>query len=162
VEGGQLTPRPPFGWTIVVVETLVSLGGLAGSIQLLAGVAAPPVSAFSPLWLSNWTLPAAWLFLSVAVPSGLAAWLAWRRSDWTAPAVLLGERLLAIELLVQIPFLGLKRWGRTASGSRDYECGFRLDLDLRVQILAESPARGRIRVPERSSQIGSGQNEWSA
>jgi len=36
----------------------------------------------------------------------LAAWLAWRRSIWTAPAVLLASTLLAIELLVQLPFLG--------------------------------------------------------
>ena len=94
-----------FRRTIVVVETLVSLGGLAGSVQLLAGAATPPVSALGPLGFSSWRLPAAWLFLSVAVPCGLAAWLAWRRSVWTAPAVLLAS-LLAIELLVQLPFLG--------------------------------------------------------
>jgi hypothetical protein len=46
------------------------------------------------------------LFLTVAVPSGLAAWLAWRRSVWAVPAVLLAGALLVIELLVQIPFLG--------------------------------------------------------
>lgn len=96
----------PLRRTIVVVETLVSLGGLTGSIQLLAGAATPPVSALSPLGLSSWRLPAAWLFLSVAVPSGLAALLAWRRSVWTAPAVLLASTLLAIELLAQLPFLG--------------------------------------------------------
>ena len=90
-----------------MVETLVSLGGLAGSIQLLAGVATPPVSALNPVGLSSWILPAGWLFLSVAVPSGLAAWLAWRRSAWAPPAVLLASTLLATELLVQIPFLGL-------------------------------------------------------
>jgi hypothetical protein len=67
----------PYRRTIVVVESLVSLGGLAGSIQLLAGVATPPISVLSPLGLSSWALPAGWLFLSVAVPSGLAAWLAW-------------------------------------------------------------------------------------
>ena len=96
----------PFRRTIVVVETLVSLSGLAGSIQLLAGAATPPVSVLNPLGLSRWTLPAGWLFLTVAVPSGLAAWLAWRRSVWAPPAVLLASALLAIELLVQIPFLG--------------------------------------------------------
>lgn len=96
----------PFRRTIVVVESLVGLGGLAGSIQLLAGVATPPVSVLSPLGLSSWALPAGWLFLSVAVPSGLAAWLAWRCSIWAAPAVLLASTLLATELLVQIPFLG--------------------------------------------------------
>ena len=96
----------PFRRTIVMVETLVGLGGLAGSIQLLAGAATPPVSVLNPLGLSSWTLPAGWLFLAVAVPSGLAAWLAWQRSVWAAPAVLLASALLAIELLVQIPFLG--------------------------------------------------------
>ena len=75
----------PFRWTIVVVQSLVALGGLAGSIQLLAGLATPPVSVISPLGLSSWALPAAWLFSTVALPSALAAWLAWRRSP-RAPA----------------------------------------------------------------------------
>jgi hypothetical protein len=96
----------PFRRTIVVVESLVSLGGLAGSVQLLAGVATPAVSVLSPLGLSSWTLPAGWLFLTVALPSALAAWLAWRRSPWAPVGVLLASALLAIELLVQIPFLG--------------------------------------------------------
>jgi hypothetical protein len=97
----------PFRRIIVVIETLVGLGGLAGSIQLLAGVATPPMSALHPLGLSSWTLPAGWLFMTVALPSGLAAWLAWRRSPWAPPAVLLASALLATELLVQIPFIGL-------------------------------------------------------
>jgi hypothetical protein len=96
----------PFRRTIVVVESLVSLGGLAGSAQLLAGVATPPVSVLSPLGLSSWALPAGWLFVTVALPSALAAWLAWRRSPWAPAGVLLASALLAIELLVQIPFLG--------------------------------------------------------
>jgi hypothetical protein len=96
----------PFRRTIVAVESLVGLGGLAGSIQLLAGVATPPVSVLSPLGLSSWALPAGWLLLSVAAPAGLAAWLAWRRSRWAPPAVLIASALLAAELLVQIPFLG--------------------------------------------------------
>jgi hypothetical protein len=96
----------PFCRTIVVVESLVGLGGLAGSVQLLAGVATPPVSVLSPFGLSSWALPAGWLFLTVALPSALAAWLAWRRSPWAPAGVLLASALLAIELLVQIPFLG--------------------------------------------------------
>lgn len=96
----------PFRRTIVAVESLVGLGGLAGSIQLLTGVATPPVSVLSPLGLSSWSLPAGWLLLSVAAPSGLAAWLAWRRSLWAPPTVLMASALLAAELLVQIPFLG--------------------------------------------------------
>jgi hypothetical protein len=96
-----------FRWTIVITESMVGLAGLVGSLQLLAGVATPPVSTLSPLGLSSWTLPAGWLFLSVAIPSGIAAWLAWRRSAWAPPAVLLASAFLAMELLVQIPFLGL-------------------------------------------------------
>jgi hypothetical protein len=96
----------PFRRTIVVVETLVGLAGLAGSMQLLAGVATPPVSVLGPLGLSSWILPAGWLFLTVALPSGLAAWLAWRRSSWAPVAVLVASALLATELLIQIPFLG--------------------------------------------------------
>lgn len=96
----------PFRRTMVVVESLVGLAGLAGSIQLLAGVATPSASVLSPLGLSSWTLPAGWLFLTVALPSGLAAWLAWRRSPWAPVAVLVASALLATELLFQIPFLG--------------------------------------------------------
>ena len=96
----------PFRRTMVVVESLVGLAGLAGSIQLLAGMATPPPSVLSPLGLSSWTLPAGWLFLTVALPSGLAGWLAWRRSPWAPVAVLVASALLATELLLQIPFLG--------------------------------------------------------
>jgi hypothetical protein len=64
------------------------------------------VSVLAPLRISSWTLPAAWLFFSVAVPSGLAAWLGWRHSAWAPPAVLAASGLLAIELGVQIPILG--------------------------------------------------------
>jgi len=105
-EARTTSTRFPFRRTMLVVETLVGLGGLAGSIQLLAGVATPPVSVLSPLGLASWTLPAGWLFLTVALPSGLAAWLAWRRYPWAPVAVLVASALLATELLFQIPFLG--------------------------------------------------------
>jgi hypothetical protein len=42
----------------------------------------------------------------VAVPSTVAAWLAWRRSPHAPTAVLVASALLAVELLVQIPFVG--------------------------------------------------------
>jgi hypothetical protein len=96
----------PFRRTMVMVEALVGLGGLAGSMQILVGVATPPVSVLSPLGLSSWMLPAGWLFLTVALPSGLAAWLAWRRARWAPVSVLVASALLATELLFQIPFLG--------------------------------------------------------
>jgi hypothetical protein len=105
-EAQAVSTHFPFRRTIVVVEALVGLAGLAGSIQLLAGVAIPPVSMLRPLRLSSWTLPAGWLFLTVALPSGLAAWLAWQRSRWAPVAVLVASALLATELLFQIPFLG--------------------------------------------------------
>ena len=84
----------------MAVEAAVCLSGLAGSIQLLAGVATPPTSVLSPLGLSSWAFPAEWLFLSVALPSGLAAWLAWQRSVWAPTAALVASALLAIELLL--------------------------------------------------------------
>ena len=105
-EGRANSTELPFRRTIVAVEAAVCLSGLAGSIQLLAGVATPPTSVLSPLGLSSWAFPAGWLFLSVALPSGLAAWLAWQRSVWAPTAALVASALLAIELLVQIPFLG--------------------------------------------------------
>jgi hypothetical protein len=70
-EARAISTHFPFRRTIVVVETLVGLGGFAGSMQLLAGVATPPVSVLRPLGLSSWTLPAGWLLLTVALPSGL-------------------------------------------------------------------------------------------
>ncbi len=102
--------RHPWRRTFVVGEELVALAGAAGSAQLLAGVATPPDSALDPFerfGVTGWGLPAVWLFATVAAPSGLAAWSAWRRSARTPALVLGASALLALELLVQIPFLGL-------------------------------------------------------
>ncbi|MCW2810683.1 MAG: hypothetical protein JWP61_1141 [Friedmanniella sp.] len=90
----------------VVGESVVALGGLLGTAQLLTGTATPPVSVLAPLGLSSWVLPGVWLFATVVVPSGAAAYLAWRRSPLAPLAVLLASATLAVELLVQIPFLG--------------------------------------------------------
>jgi len=98
--------RTPFRRTVVVIETLVALGGLMGTAQLLTGTSTPPVSVLAPLGLSSWTLPGLWLFGTVVVPSAAAAILAWRRSPLAPPVVLLASGTLALELLVQIPFLG--------------------------------------------------------
>jgi hypothetical protein len=89
-----------------VVEGLVAVGGIGGTVQLLTGTAAPPVEDLEPLGLTSWVLPGLWLFASVAVPSMVAAWLAWRRSPRAPAAVLVASALLAVELLVQIPFVG--------------------------------------------------------
>jgi L-lactate permease len=51
-------------------------------------------------------LPGLWLFGTVVVPSAAAAVLAWRKSAYAPPVVLLASAALALELLVQIPFLG--------------------------------------------------------
>ena len=98
--------RTPFRRTFVLVESLVALGGLMGTAQLLTGTFTPPVSVLEPLRLSSWVLPGLWLFGTVAVPSVTAAVMAWRRSPLAPPVVLLASGTLALELLVQIPFLG--------------------------------------------------------
>ena len=98
--------RAPFRKTFVAIETLVALGGVMGTVQLLTGTFTPPVSALEPIGLSSWVLPGLWLFGTVVVPSATAAVLAWRGSVHAPPVVLLASATLALELLVQIPFLG--------------------------------------------------------
>jgi hypothetical protein len=99
-------PRHRFRWVFVILEGLIAIGGLAGTWQLINGTFAPPVEDLEPLGLTSWVLPGVWLFASVAVPSTVAAWLAWRRSPYAPTAVIVASALLAVELLVQIPFVG--------------------------------------------------------
>jgi len=101
-----ISSRAPFRKTFVLIESLVALGGLMGTAQLLTGTFTPPVSVLEPIGLSSWMLPGLWLFGTVVVPSAAAVFLAWRRSPWAPPVVLLASVTLALELLVQIPFLG--------------------------------------------------------
>jgi hypothetical protein len=96
----------PFRKTFMVVQGLTALGGAMGSLMLISGSGTPPVSVLNPIGLSSWALPGLWLFATTAVPSALAAALAWQRSDWAPPAVMFASATLATELLVQIPFLG--------------------------------------------------------
>ena len=98
--------RGPFRRTFVATESLVAVGGVMGTIQLLTGTFTPPVSVLEPIGLSSWVLPGLWLFGTVVLPSATAAVLAWRRSAYAPPVVLLASATLALELLVQIPFLG--------------------------------------------------------
>jgi hypothetical protein len=98
--------RTPFRKTIVVIESLVALGGMMGTVQLLTGTYTPPVSVLEPIGLSSWVLPGLWLFATVVAPSAAAAALAWRSSPNAPPVVLLASSTLALELLAQIPFLG--------------------------------------------------------
>jgi len=96
----------PYRGTFVITESVVALGAVVGTVQLFTGTAAPPISALESLGLTSWVLPGAWLFTSVAVPSTVAARLAWRSSPHTPVAVMVASGALAVELLVQIPFLG--------------------------------------------------------
>lgn len=84
-----------------------ALAALGGAGLLVAGTFTPPVSDLDPLGLDSWLLPGLWLAASVAVPCGVTAVLAWRRSARTGLAALVAAALLAVELLVQIPFVGL-------------------------------------------------------
>lgn len=102
-----MTMTLPWRRTFIGVESLVAVGGVAGAWQLATGTYVPPVSDLEPLGLTSWVLPGAWLFVSVAVPSGATAWLAVRRSPLTPKAALVAAAALAVELLVQIPFVGL-------------------------------------------------------
>ncbi|HVN11501.1 MAG TPA: hypothetical protein VMT69_05370 [Kineosporiaceae bacterium] len=99
------TPRP-YRWIFTVVEAFVALGGLIGTVMLVAGVGTPPLSAISSLGLSSWVVPGLWLFVSVTVPSATAAVLAGVGSRWAPVAVLVASACLVMELAVQIPFLG--------------------------------------------------------
>ena len=100
------TPARPFRRTLVVAETCIALGALMGTFMLVAGVGTPPLSAIDVIGLESWVLPGVWLFVSVAVPSATAAWLAARGSRHAPDAVLVASALLVVELAVQLPFLG--------------------------------------------------------
>lgn len=88
----------------VGAETLVAVTGLAGTVQLMAGVATPPTSAL-PFGLSSWVLPGLWLFSIVSLPAAVAGVPAYRRSPNAPLAVLVASATMALEVLVQIPFI---------------------------------------------------------
>ena len=92
--------------SFILIESLVAAGAVVGALQLATGTATPPVSDLKPLGLTSWTLPAVWLFASVAMPSSVAAWMAWRRARSTPNVVLFASAALGIELIVQMPFVG--------------------------------------------------------
>jgi hypothetical protein len=99
----------------IVVESVVAVGALAGTWQLVTGTGTPPVSDLAPLGLTTWVLPGVWLFVSVAVPSSVAAWMAWRRAAGTPATVLTASAALGVELVVQLPFVGAS-WFQPAFG----------------------------------------------
>ena len=100
-------PGHRFRAVFIVVWSLTCVGAIGGAVSLIAGVGTPPLEWIEPLGLTSWVLPGLWLLASVAVPSAASVVLAWRRSPWTPTAVLVASALLAVELLVQIPFVGL-------------------------------------------------------
>ncbi len=102
-----LAPSRRHRRTLLAMESAMAAFGLGGGIMLMSGNGTPPVEAISSLGLSSWVLPGVWLTASVAIPSAGAAYLAWRGSQWTPRAVMVASGLLAVELLVQIPFLGV-------------------------------------------------------
>ena len=103
------TSRTPAPWrrTLLGLTAVTALGAWVGAAQLLTGTFTPPVSDLEPLGLTSWTLPGIWLLASVALPCTVAAVLAWRGSRLYPVASLLAGVLLVVELLVQIPFVGL-------------------------------------------------------
>ena len=100
------TATYPHRTALVVTESLLAVAGVAGAVQLWEGSAAPPVEDIEPLGLHSWRVPALWLLASVAVPSAVAATLAYRRSPAAPTVTVVASALLATELLVQIPFVG--------------------------------------------------------
>jgi hypothetical protein len=102
-----LAPTRRHRRTLLTMESAMAVFGLGGGIMLMSGYGTPPVEAISSLGLSSWVLPGVWLTASVAIPSAGAAYLAWRGSPLTPRAVMVASGLLAVELLVQIPFLGV-------------------------------------------------------
>jgi hypothetical protein len=99
--------RYPFRRTFVATEAVIGVSALAGTWMLLTDTYTPDVAVLEPLGLDSWTLPGVWLFASAAAPALTAAWLAWQKSGLAPAAVLTASSLLAVELLAQIPFLGL-------------------------------------------------------
>jgi hypothetical protein len=92
---------------VAVVAGLTAVGAAAGASQLLTGGFGMPVDDLEPLGLTSWVLPGIWLFASVAVPCATASVLALRRGPTAPLAAVVAGGLLAVELLVQIPFVGL-------------------------------------------------------
>jgi len=85
----------------------LAVAGLVGTWQLMSGTATPPDSDLAPLGLSNWTLPGLWLFVSVVVPWSIAAIACVARRRVAPMIVLVACGLLVLELVVQVPFIGL-------------------------------------------------------
>jgi hypothetical protein len=102
----QATTSWPYRRLLMVVEGLISLSALAGSVQLMVS-GGGPFDADLPLGLPNWLVSGLWLFTLVAVPAAVASWMCWRRSAHGPTAVLIASAGLGVDVAVQIPFIGL-------------------------------------------------------
>lgn len=98
-----LSWRRTLGW----LAGVTSVAAAAGAVQLVTGFYTPPVEDLEPLGLRSWVLPGVWLGLSVAAPCAVVACLALRRDPRVGLASVVAGLLLLLELVVQIPFVGL-------------------------------------------------------
>jgi len=98
---------PAWRRSLGLTAAFTAFAAAAGAVQLVTGTFTPPVSDLDGLGLDSWVLPGLWLAASVAVPCGLTAVGAWRRTAWTGTAAVAAGLLLLLELAVQIPFVGL-------------------------------------------------------
>jgi hypothetical protein len=96
----------PWRRTLGLVSAVTGVAALTGSVQLMTGTFTPPVSDLRPLGLHSWVLPGLWLATSVALPCGVTAARAWRRSVQLGVTAATAGALLLVELAVQIPFVG--------------------------------------------------------
>ena len=99
-------PEYAFRRSMGAIEIALAAAAAVGVVQLGAGIATPPDSQL-PFGLDSWAWPAVWLFATVCVPSVVAAVALSRRARSGPSLVIVATVLLAIELLVQIPFVGL-------------------------------------------------------
>lgn len=107
MNGPRSPQKTPWRRTLVGLAGFTFLGAVVGGGQLLTGTFTPPIADLESLGLRSWALPGLWLLASVAVPCAAAALLAWRRSPRYPRAAVAAGLLLALELAVQIPFVGL-------------------------------------------------------
>jgi hypothetical protein len=107
VQTPALASPCPLRRTLVAVQAVLATCGAAGALQLGLGIATPPISTIEGIGLTSWDLPALWLFTTVAVPAGVGALFAWRGVSVAPLAAVVTGVALLVELLVQMPFLGL-------------------------------------------------------
>lgn len=104
---GAVPERVPWRRTIMAVAAVTAGFSVVGAVQLATGIYTPPLSDIAPLGLDSWLLPGVWLTATVAVPCALTAVLARRRSPRTGATAITAGLLLLVELVVQVPYVGL-------------------------------------------------------